>query len=180
MSDIDLAIIKKKENADLIFELCKGNAADVNMLTNERENVSIIRQAASFRQKELFVDMIIHIAVHSRYHGQCPLEWIWKISSLLKDGGLSDVANNNLGRISIGYSAVISRDIEQSSLPTYYDQKMQDIRVLIEQTEVESESGNSFKSYIWVLMVDNYANTKYAAEQTARRNLHLRLTLCQF
>ena len=46
---------------------------------------------------------------------------------------------------------------------------MQDIRALIEQTEVESESGNSFKSYIWVLMVDNYANTKYAAEQTGKK-----------
>ena len=38
-----------------------GNAADINMLTSKRENVD----TAIFRQKELFVDTIIHIAVHS-------------------------------------------------------------------------------------------------------------------
>lgn len=87
----------------------------------------------------------------------------------VKEDGISIISNNNLGRIHLGYSAAVTADIVQLSLPTFYDQEMQRIRELINKTQIEQDSGKAFKKYIWVLMVDNYANTNYAAEQTGKK-----------
>jgi hypothetical protein len=45
---------------------------------------------------------------------------------------------------------------------------------MTEETTIDSATGILFKKYAWILMVDNYANTKYAAEQTGikKRLLH--------
>lgn len=84
ISDNDLGILQKKGNKDILAELSGGHPADDSMLTNKRDRCYLDRHRAKFRQKELFVDMLLHIAIHSHYHGQCPLERSWRISSMLK------------------------------------------------------------------------------------------------
>ena len=167
LSNADIVYLEKKGNSDLIDALEHGHKASNEMLTNRRSDVSSIRQAAMLRQKELFADMILHILLHCKCNGQCPLEWIYKISSILKDGGLSDSASNNLSRIALGYSAVVARDISETSLPTFYDQRMRLMVDMIAKTSISDTK--EYKSYIWILMIDNYAKVKYAAEQTGKK-----------
>jgi hypothetical protein len=63
----------------------------------------------------------------------------------------------------------VTQEIVHSSLPKYYDEQIRKIRELVNETAVEPVSKIAFKRYIWILMVDNYAKTKYAAEQTGKK-----------
>ena len=74
LSEVDARILNRKGTADLLEELKHGNCASDTMLTTNRQSVDNFRQAATFRQKELFADMLIHILLHERHHGQCPAE----------------------------------------------------------------------------------------------------------
>ena len=152
--------------ADLLSELSSGHRAADSMFTNKRQGRNKIQQAATFKQKELFVDMLIHIMVRARYYGHCPLEWCWKISSILKDGNLSDIALNSLNIIHLSYSVTMSREISSETIPAFYEERM---KLMIDEIVIQPSTGKSYKKYSWILMVDNYACTKYAAEQTGKK-----------
>jgi|LauGreDrversion4_1035100.scaffolds.fasta_scaffold163948_2 hypothetical protein len=104
MSDTDLGILQTRGTPNLLEELARGNPAQTSMIQTNRARIDNMRTSAKLRKKELFVDMLIHIMVHSHYHGKCPLEWIMKISSILKAGGLSNHASDNMCRIALSYS----------------------------------------------------------------------------
>ena len=75
MSQVDYTFLKKEDYSNMLNELRSGHLADASMLKNSRKDRSNLKQSATYKQKELFPDMLLHIMVRARYYGHCPLEW---------------------------------------------------------------------------------------------------------
>jgi hypothetical protein len=69
MSDTDLGILQTRGTPNLLEELARGNPAQTSMIQTNRARIDNMRTSAKLRKKELFVDMLIHIMVHS--HTAC-------------------------------------------------------------------------------------------------------------
>jgi hypothetical protein len=85
-------------------------------------------------------DLLLQILINAQEKGHKPLPWIFAITSILKNGGTSRSAMNQLSKLPLTYSNTIAAQSSKDKLVAFYKISTEELREKIDMTRLDTTS----------------------------------------